>query len=97
MHVVGEAGNLDETVKGLRSTQPDVVLFDHDLSGKPLAEQIAALREQAGDLKVVVLCSGTETMQMRLSPSDYTFVDLTAHPKQLVTALRVLQLESENE
>ena len=97
IHVVGEASDLDELAKVLRSTQPDVVLLDCDLSAKPLTEQVAELQEQAGDLKVVVLCSRAETMQTMLSPGDYTFVDITAHPKQLVTALRVLQLESEYE
>lgn len=97
IHVLGDASNLEELVNILRSTQPNVVLLDSDLATKPLLEQIAELQEQVGDLKVVVLCSSPETMQTMLSSSDHTFVDITAHPKQLVTALRVLQLESEYE
>lgn len=97
IHVAGEASNLDELEKDLRSTQPDVVLLGCNLSDKPLTEQIAKLQKQAGDLKVVILCSNTELMQTMFSSGDYTFVDITAHPKHLLTALRVLQLESEYE
>lgn len=97
IHVVGEASNLEELGKVLGSTQPDVLVLDCDLSAEPLTEQVVKLREKARNLKVVVLGSSTETRQTISFLSDYIHVDITAHPKHLVTALRVLQLESEYE
>jgi len=93
IHVVGDVSNLEELVKILSSTQPDVLLLDCDFSSKRLTEQIAEFQEQAGNLKVVVLCSSTETMQTMLPTDDYTLVDITEHPRRLITALRVLELE----
>ena len=95
--VVGDASNLEELVKDLRSTQPDVVLLDCNLADKSLTELSADFQEQSRDLKVVVLCSNTDRIQAMLSPGDYTFVDITEHPRRLITALRVHQLEGEYE
>jgi hypothetical protein len=46
---------------------------------------------------VLILCSKIEREQAALAAGVHTFVDKTAHPRQLLTSLRILQLESEYE
>jgi len=94
--VVSDASNPEELIKNLKSTQPDVVLLDCNLFDKPLADQVAGFQEQVEDLRVVVLCSGAEKENL-LPTGNYTFVDITEHPRRLITALRVLELEEKYE
>ncbi len=97
IQVVGDASDPEELINNLKSTQPDVVLLDCNLSDKSLAEQIAAFQEQVKDLRVVVLCSSAKKMETVLPPGNYTVVDITEHPRRLITALRVLELEEKYE
>lgn len=97
IRVVGEAGNSQELLAGLEAVRPDVVLLDCALPGLPTADLLAQLHARDSNLRVLILCSKTEREQAALAAGVRTFIDKTAHPKQLVTALRVLQLESEYE
>ena len=92
-HVVGEACDLEELMNSLSDSHVDTILLDCDLVGKPITDQIAEFQEQTGNLKVVVLCSSTETKQTLPSTGDYTLVDITEHPRNLISTLRVLELE----
>lgn len=97
MCVVGEAGNSQELLASLEAVRPDVVLLDCELPGLPTADLLAELHAHDSSLRVLILCSNTEREQAALRDCAHTFIDKTAHPKHLVTALRVLQLESEYE
>jgi two-component system response regulator DevR len=97
MRVVGESGTSQELLASLEVVRPDVVLLDGELPGLPTADLLTALRAHNSNPRVLVLCSKTEKEQAALAAGCHTFVDKTAHPRQLVTALRILQLESEYE
>ena len=95
--VVGESGNSQELLASLELLCPDVVLLDCELPGLPAADVLARLHAHDSSLKVLVLCSKKEREQAPLSATGFTFIDKSAHPRRLVTALRVLLLESEYE
>jgi DNA-binding NarL/FixJ family response regulator len=95
--VVGESGNSQELLASLEAVCPDVVLLDWELPGLPTADLLAQLYAHNPAPRVLILCSKTESEQAALAAGAHTFVDKTAHPKHLLTALRVLQLESEYE
>ena len=97
MQVMGSLSNLEEIVKILSSTRPDVVLLECDFLRKLLEEQIAEFQERFNSINVIVLCSGTEKKMIMPATGDYTFVDITEHPRRLITALRILELEREYE
>ena len=97
IRVVGAPGNSQELLSSLPDVRPDVVLLDCELPGLPAVDLLAQLYAHAATLKVLVLCSETEREQAALAASACTLVDKTSHPRQLLTALRVLQLESEYE
>ena len=97
IHVVGESGNSQELLGSLEVVCPDVVLLDCELPGLSTADLLAKLYAHDLSPKVLVLCSKTKRGQAALSAGADTFIDKRAHPKRLVTALRVLQLEREYE
>ena len=97
IHVVGKSENSQALLDSLEVVCPDVVLLDCELPGLPTADLLAQLHAHAPSLKVLVLCSKVERKDAALSAGADAFIDKSAHPKRLVTALRVLQLESEYE
>lgn len=97
IRVVAESGNSQELLASLEVVCPDVVLLDCELPGLSTADVLAELNAHDSSPKVLVLCSKTEREPAALSAGAHTFIDKRAHPKRLVTALRVLQLESEYE
>jgi DNA-binding NarL/FixJ family response regulator len=94
---VGESGNSQKLLASLEDVRPDLVLLDCELPGLPTADLLAELYARDATLKVLILCSKTEREQAAPAAGARTFVDRTSHPRQLLTALRVLQLESEYE
>jgi DNA-binding NarL/FixJ family response regulator len=97
IRLVGAPGNSHELLANLERLRPDVVLLDCDLPGLPTAELLAPIKAQDAKLKVLVLCSRIEEGQAAVTAGARTFVEKTSHPRQLLTALHVLQLESEYE
>lgn len=97
IHVVGESGNSQELLTSIETLCPDVVLLDFELPGLPTADLLAKLYARDASPRVLILCSRTQRAQAALAAGTHTFIDKTAHPRRLVTALRVLQLDSEYE
>ena len=97
IRVVGDSGNSQELLDSLEVVCPDVVLLDCELPGLPTADVLAKLYAHDPSPKVLVVCARTEMGQAALAAGAHTFIDKTSHPKRLLTALRVLQLESEYE
>jgi DNA-binding NarL/FixJ family response regulator len=97
IRVVGESGNSRELLASLEVVRPDLVLLDCDLPGLPMVDLLTELYAHDANLKVLILCSETEREQAALAAGVRTLVDRTSHPRHLLTALRVLQLESEYE
>jgi len=95
--VVGESRNSQELLACLEVVRPDAVLLDRDLPGMPMAELLAELRARDANLGVLILCFNPERERVAVAAGARAFVDRTSHPRQLLTALRVLQLESDYE
>ena len=95
--VVGESRNSQELLACLEVVRPDAVLLDRDLPGMPMAELLAELRARDANLGVLILCFNPERERAAVAAGARAFVDRTSHPRQLLTALRVLQLESDYE
>jgi DNA-binding NarL/FixJ family response regulator len=95
--VAGESGNSQDLLACLELVCPDVVLLDCELPGLPMADLLAQLHAHDSHPKVLVLCSKSARGRAALLAGADTLIDKSAHPRRLVTALRVLQLESEYE
>jgi DNA-binding NarL/FixJ family response regulator len=97
MRVVGEAANSQELLACLEVVRPDVILLDCELPGLPTTDLLTELYARDANLRVLILCSKWERDRVALGAGAHTFIDKTSHPRQLVTALHILQLESEYE
>lgn len=95
--VVGESGTSQELLASLEVVRPDVVLLDGELPGLPMADLLAELYAHDANLKVLILCSKIEREQAAVAAGARTFIDKTSHPRHLLTAMHILQLESEYE
>ena len=97
MRVAGEAASSQELLACLEAVGPDVLLLDCELPGLPAADLLAQLYARDANLRVLILCSKVERDRVALGAGAHTFIDKTSHPRQLVTALHILKLESEYE
>ena len=97
IRLVGAPGNSHELLASLGVSCPDVVLLDCDLPGLSTAELLAQIKAHDAKLQVLALCSRIEGGQAAVAAGARTFVEKTSHPRQLLTALHVLKLESEYE
>jgi DNA-binding NarL/FixJ family response regulator len=97
LQIVGQSGDSQELLASLEAARPDAVVLDCALPGLPTADLLAQLHTQDANLKVLILCSKAENERLARAAGARAFIDKTSHPRQLLTALRVLQLESEYE
>ena len=95
--IVGESSNSQELFACMEVVRPDAVLLAHDLPGLPLTELLAELRAHHTKPSVLVLCSVSERERAAAAGGSCVCLDRASHPRQLLTALRVLQLESDHE
>jgi two-component system response regulator DesR len=97
IRLVGASRDSHELLANLEALRPDVLLLDCDLPGLPTAELLAQINAHDANPKVLVMCSRIAGGQAAVAGGTYTFIDKTSHPRQLLTALHVLRLESEYE
>jgi DNA-binding NarL/FixJ family response regulator len=95
--LVGAPRNSQELLASLEALHPDVVLLDCDLPGLPIDDLLAQINAHDANPNVLIMCSTIRQEQAAVATGAQRFVDKTAHPRQLLTALHVLQLESEYE
>ena len=55
VHVVGEAGDVDDAIQGIRSTRPDVVLLDVHLPGGGGVAVLEAIARELPDVRFLAL------------------------------------------
>jgi DNA-binding NarL/FixJ family response regulator len=93
--VVGEAEDAEQALKLATGRQPDLVLLDWELPGRPAADASAgtgqrllpALRARRPCLKVVALSGRPEARRAALAAGADAFVSKGDPPEQLLAAL----------
>lgn len=91
VHVVGEAGEIDEAIAGLRRTKPDVVLLDVHMPGGGGVEVIEGARESGlHDTKFLALSvsDAAEDVIGVIRAGARGYVTKTIAPEDLVDAIR---------
>jgi DNA-binding NarL/FixJ family response regulator len=91
VHVVGEAGDVDEAIQGIRRTKPDVVLLDVHMPGGGGQEVIAGVRaEGLHDVCFLALSvsDAAEDVIAVIRAGARGYVTKTISPDDLVDAIR---------
>jgi DNA-binding NarL/FixJ family response regulator len=90
VHIVGEAGDVDEAIQGIRRTKPDVVLLDVHLPGGGGQEVIAGVRAEGMEDTTFLALSVSDAAEdviavIRAGARGY--VTKTISPDDLVDAI----------
>ena len=94
VHVVGEAGDVDGAIQGIRRLKPDVVLLDVHLPGGGGQEVIAGVRaEGLPDVTFLALSvsDASEDVIAVIRAGARGYVTKTIGPEELVDAIRRVQ------
>ena len=87
LQVVGEAGDTDELLAQLASTQADVVVLDWLLPGLPEAGSLEALRAIRPGLLVIALSGRPELGKAALDAGADAFVSKIDPPEHLLATI----------
>jgi DNA-binding NarL/FixJ family response regulator len=90
--IVGQAGDKQQLLSLVETTQPDVVLLDWELVGSAAVDLLAELRAMALPGKVIALSGRPEAKRAALEAGVDGFVSKGDPPARLLTALRGIQL-----
>jgi two-component system response regulator NreC len=91
LDVVGEAGDVEETIRKVRAYKPDVLVLDLHMPGGPSLEAIPELREASPDTRIVVLTMQDSAAFVReaLRAGALGYVTKDAADDELVEAIRM--------
>lgn len=85
--VVGEAGAADELMRGIRASDPHVVLLDWELPGLPDAHKLDSMRLIDPGVHVIVLSGQPEARHAALAEGADLFVSKSDPPDGVLRAL----------
>ena len=87
--LVGDAGDVDEAIQGIRATKPDVVLLDVHMPGGGGAVVISAVHETHPDVRFLALSvsDAAEDVIRVIRAGARGYVTKTISPDELVSAI----------
>lgn len=94
--IVGDTGEMEGLTNLVKANHPDIVLLDEGLVQKALNEVLASLRMLDPSPAVIVLAKSDKVEQAALTAGADKTVLIGSEPKELLIALRNVQLEREN-
>lgn len=94
LDVVGEAADCQGLLEQAKALNPDLVLLEWDLSGRPKADLIAALRNLDHRPLTIVLGKQPEISSPAIDAGADAFVYMGLGPEQMLTTIHWLVLEA---
>ncbi len=96
LEVVGKADNGQDLLAQVEASRPDVVLLDWEEFCRSQPEVLSVLRASDVQPRILVLGSRPEQRQAVLAAGAHGFASKGNSPKALLTAIRAIQLESQD-
>lgn len=90
--VVGTAVNKEQLFNLIETDSPDLLLLDESLAENIVQEIIMPIRQRDPSPEVIVLGIRSETEQVYLAGGAAAFVNKSAPPKSLLTAVEEIRL-----
>jgi two-component system response regulator DesR len=91
LHLAGEANNVDELLRLLADTCPDLVLFDWELPGMNGCNLLAQIRELCPGVMVIALSAYPEACEEAACAGVEGFVSKGDPPECLLATVRSLR------
>ena len=86
--LISEARDMEHVLAQVEDTQPDCLIFDWELPGRPIRERIAVLRTLMPGLKIIVTSTREETKQVALSEGAEDFISKSNPPIKILEAIQ---------
>lgn len=86
--MVGEAARVDDLLERVQASRPDLILIDAELPGKPLWEEIQAIRYICPGLRVVFLSETPELIPDNLAARADELASKADPPDQLLAVIQ---------
>ena len=84
--IIGEACTMESLLSQAAITQPDIVLLDWELPGKPEADRIVVIRSVAPTSRVIVVSARPESATLAVGAD--AFVNKTDPPERILNIFR---------
>lgn len=95
--MIQETADLDGLARQVKDFQPDLVLLDWELPGRPAAALLLVLHGLTYHPRVIVLSTRPESEQDALAAGADAFVSKSDPPERLLTSVRHLVQEAREE
>ena len=90
VQIVGEADSMDDLLPCVTRLQPDLVILDWELAGRPEKDGVAQLRALSPSLKVVLTSSRPEIAQQAQAVQADSYVCKSQPPEQVVHVIQTI-------
>ena len=90
VQIVGEADSMENLLPCVTRLQPDLVILDWELTGKPEKDRVAQLRAFSPTLKVVLTSSRPEIAQQAQAVQADSYVCKSQPPEQVVHVIQTI-------
>lgn len=95
--LVGESSDLPSLVAQVKELQPDLILLDWELPGRPAAALLLAREKLKYQPKVIVFSARSESEEEILAAGADAFVSKADPPEALLSAFREVTMKSGEE
>jgi DNA-binding NarL/FixJ family response regulator len=86
--IVGAASETEGLLALIRSSNPDIVILDWDLPGRPVARLLAEARASDSQVRFIVLCPQPEVQEQARQAGADAYVVKGSPPEQLLAVFR---------
>ncbi len=88
VNIIGSASETEGLLALIRSAQPDIVILEWDLPGRPMNDILAAAHRLGHPAKFIVLGKQPKQKEQALQAGAAAFVEKGGPPEQLLAAFR---------
>ena len=88
--LVTEARDMEHVLAQVEDTQPDCLVLDWELPGRPTRERVPVLRTLVPGLKVIAISARPESKQAALSEGADAFICQTEPPVKILEVIEGL-------
>jgi DNA-binding NarL/FixJ family response regulator len=93
LELITEARDMEHVLAQVEDSQPDCIILDWELPGRPTRERVSVLRTLNPSLKVIVISARPEVREQVLAEGADGFVSKTDSPHFVFKTIQDLECE----
>ena len=88
MKLIVEARDMEHVLAQIEDTNPDLLILDWELPGRPIRERINILKTMIPGLKIIITSTRPETMSTVLAEGADGFISKSDPPAKILEVIR---------